>query len=112
MHLDDELKTILSSIETSLIQSGDVRVVARSRQDALADEIGRQNSAMFDASTAQSAGRQLGAQFFVTGRVTAVDERLSGKRRVQYSLFMQVLEVETGVLLWQNESTRTKAMRR
>ena len=111
-HMEDELLTILSSIETSLVNSGDVRVVARSRQEALIDEIGWEQGAAFDPATIQRLGRQLGAKYYVTGRVTSVDEKLSGVRRLQYSLFMQALEVETGELLWQNEATRTKQIKR
>ena len=111
-HMEDQLLTILSSIETSLVNSGDVRVVARSRQEALIDEIGWEQGAAFDPSRIQHLGRQLGAKFFVTGRVTSVDEKLSGVRRLQYSLFLQTLEVETGELLWQNEVTRTKQIKR
>jgi penicillin-binding protein activator len=111
-HLEDQLVTILSSIETSLVNSGEVRVVARSEQEALVDEIRRQGSGMFDQATAQRAGRQLGAKYFVTGRITGVDEKLSNTRRLQYSLFMQVLDVETGLVMWQNESTRSKQLKR
>ncbi len=111
-HMEDQLLTILSSIETSLVNSGDVRVVARSRQEALIDEIGWEQGAAFDPSRIQHLGRQLGAKFFVTGRVTSVDEKLSGVRRLQYSLFLQTLEVETGELLWQNEVTRSKQIKR
>lgn len=111
-HLDDQADTILSSIETSLVQSGDVRVVARSRQEELAREIRRQGGAMFDPASAQRAGRQLGAEYFLTGRITSVDEKLSGVRRLQYSLFLQMLEVETGLVAWQNEVTRSKQLKR
>jgi len=111
-HLEDQLLTILSSIETSLVNSGEVRVVARNEQEALADEIRRQGGAMFDPKTAQRAGRQLGAKYFVTGRITSVDEKLSNTRRLQYSLFMQVLDVETGLVTWQHESTRSKQLKR
>jgi penicillin-binding protein activator len=111
-HIEDQLVTILSSIETSLVNSGEVRVVARHDQEALVDEIRRQGGAMFDRATAQRAGRQLGAKYFVTGRITSVDEKLSNVRRLQYSLFLQVLEVETGLVKWQNEVTRSKEMKR
>ena len=111
-HLEDQLVTILSSIETSLVNSGEVSVVARSDQENLIDEIRRQGSPMFDTRTAQRAGRQLGARYFVTGRITGVDEKLSGIRRLQYSLFLQVLEVETGLVRWQNEVTRSKQLKR
>jgi penicillin-binding protein activator len=111
-HIEDQLVTILSSIETTFVNSGEVRVVARNEQENLADEIRRQNSSMFDPRVAQRAGRQLGASYFVTGRITSVDEKLSGVRRLQYSLFLQVLEVETGLVRWQHEVTRSKQLKR
>jgi penicillin-binding protein activator len=111
-HIEDQLVTILSSIETTFVNSGEVRVVARNEQENLADEIRRQGGSMFDPRTAQRAGRQLGAAYFVTGRITSVDEKLSGVRRLQYSLFLQVLEVETGLVRWQHEVTRSKQLKR
>ena len=111
-HLEDQMVTLLSSIETTFVNSGEVRVVARNEQENLADEIRRQSGSMFDPRTAQRAGRQLGAAYFVTGRITGVDEKLSGIRRLQYSLFLQMLEVETGLVRWQNEVTRSKQLKR
>jgi len=111
-HIEDSLVTVLSSIETSFVNSGAVRVVAHGDQEALADEIRRQGGAMYDRATAQRAGRQLGAKYFVTGRITSVDEKLANVRRLQYSLFLQVLEVETGLVKWQNEVTRSKQLKR
>ena len=48
--------------------------------------------------------------YLVTGKVFTTDERFEDERRVQYSLFMQVLDVETGEVLFQNKSTVTKAL--
>jgi hypothetical protein len=111
-HIDDQMLTLLSSIETALINTGDVRVVARASQEALAREIGIQHGSAFDPSTARSFGKQLGVQYFFTGKITSVDEKLSKMRRVQYSLFLQVIEVETGLIKFQNEVTRSKSMKR
>ena len=47
----------------------------------------------------------------VTGKLTAVDERLKKTRRVQYSLFLQVIEIESGRVRFQFESARTKALK-
>ncbi|MFK7897744.1 MAG: CsgG/HfaB family protein [Myxococcota bacterium] len=110
-HIEDQLNTMLSSIETSLVNTGDVRVVDRSTQDALVREIGVQQGAAYDPATAQRLGRQLGVQYFVTGKITSVDERLNKRKRVTYSLFLQVLEVETGLIEFQNEVTRTKQVK-
>ncbi len=111
-HIDDQMLTLLSSIETALVNTNEVRVVDRSSQEQLAREIGIQHGSDFDPSSAQRLGRQLGAQYFFTGKITSVDERLNKQRRVQYSLFLQVLEVETGLIRFQNEVTRSKALTR
>ena len=111
-HLGDQMLTLLSTLETSLVNSGDVRMVARSQQQALAREIGIQQGAIYDQASAQRLGRQLGAQYFLTGKVTSVDERLKKTRRVQYSLFLQVLEIETGLIKFQHEAARSKALKR
>ena len=110
-HLDDQLLTLLSSIETTLVNSGDVRVVSRQRQSELAREIGLQQGASFDPTTARKVGRQMGAQYFVTGKVTSVEEKIQSMRRVQYMLFIQVLDIETGLIKFQNESARSKALK-
>jgi len=110
-HLDDQMLTLLSSMETSLINSGDVSVVARDSQNALIREIGVQQGAAYDPRTAARVGRQLGARYFLTGKLTSVDERLQKTRRVQYTLFIQVLEIETGLVKFQNEASRSKALK-
>jgi hypothetical protein len=111
-HIDDQMATLLSSIETSLVNTGDVRVVDRARQESLIREIGMQQGAAFDPASAQRLGRQLGVQYFFTGKISSVDEKLSGVRRVQYSLFLQVIEIETGIIEFQNEVTRSKQVKK
>jgi TolB-like protein len=111
-HLDDQMLTLLSSMETSLLNSGQVQVVARESQAELAREIGIQQGAIYDQTKAARLGRQLGASYFVTGKLTNVDERLEKTRRVQYSLFVQILEIETGIVKFQYESARSKALKR
>jgi len=111
-HIEDQMLTLLSSIETSLVNTAAVQVVDRGSQEALAREIGVQHGAIYDPSKAQQLGRQIGAQYFVTGRITSVDEKLNKQHRVQYSLFLQILEIETGLIKFQNEVTRSKAVKR
>ena len=111
-HIEDQMSTLLSSIETALVNTGDVRVVDRARQEALVREIGLQQGTAFNPASAQRFGQQLGVQYFFTGKISSVDEKLSGLRRIQYSLFLQVIEIETGIIEFQNEVTRSKAIKR
>ena len=111
-HVDDQLHTLLGSIETFLVNSGSVGVVSRERQADLMREVRYQQSGDIDPSSAAQIGRQLGAKYYVTGKVGAVDEKLKKERRVQYSLFLQVIEVDTSLIRFQNETARSKAIRR
>ncbi len=49
-------------------------------------------------------------KYIITGKVFTTDEKFEKERRVQYYLFMQVLEVETGQILFQNKAALTKAI--
>jgi hypothetical protein len=110
-HVDDEMVTLLSSIETSLVNSGAVNVVSRERQSEMLAEIDYQNGTGMDPTTAAKIGRQLNAKYYITGKLGAVDERLKRTRRVQYSLFLQVIDVETSLIKFQHESIRSKAVK-
>ena len=111
-HLGDQLDTLLGSIETFLVNSGSVGVVSRERQAEMMREVRYQQSGDIDPASAALIGRQLGAKYYFTGKVGAVDERLKKERRVQYSLFLQVIEVDTSLIRFQNETARSKAIKR
>lgn len=110
-HIEDQMAALLSSIETYMVNSGDVRVVSRERQQKLVDELRLRQADIYDPETIGKFGRQLGAQYFITGKISSVEERLKKTRRVQYSLVLQVLEVETGLIVFQNEAARSKALK-
>lgn len=109
-HLDDQMLTLLSDMETSLLSSGVVSVVSRERQQEMIAEANLQNTADFDQAMAAGLGKQIGADYFITGKLQAVDERINKERRVQYTLFMQVIDVETSLLKFQTKSERTKGI--
>ncbi len=111
-HIDDQMNTLLASIETSLVNSGVVGVVSRERQEEMIREVVSQHSPDIDPSTAARVGRQLGARYYITGKLGAVDERLKKARRVQYSLFLQLIDVETSLIRFQKQSERSKAIKR
>lgn len=109
-HIDSGLSALISDIETSLINSGVVRVISHENQAALMEEIRQQSTDAFNPQQIAQWGQQIGARYFVTGKVFTTDERMSSERRVQYYLFLQVLEVQTGEILWQNKTSVTKAI--
>jgi uncharacterized protein (TIGR02722 family) len=109
-HIDSALQALISKIETALINGGHVSVISAQDQPELIERVRAQNSDAFDQSQIADWGQQVGARYFVTGKVYSVDERDDDGRRVQYFLFMRVLEAATGKILWQNEQSVTKAI--
>ncbi len=109
-HIDSSLDALISEIETTLVNAGHVRVISMMDQPKLVEEIKRQYSGAFDPTKVAAWGKQVGAKYIVTGKVFSNDERQAGERRVQYFMFIQVLDVETGDILFQHKSGLTKAI--
>jgi penicillin-binding protein activator len=109
-HIDSSLDALLGDIETTLVNGGHVRVISMEQQPKLVEEIKRQYAGAFDPSQVAVWGKQIGARYIVTGRVYSADERQSGERRVQYFMFIQVLDVQTGEVLFQHKTAVTKAL--
>jgi penicillin-binding protein activator len=109
-HVDSSLDALISDIETRLVNAGHVRVISMEQQPKLVEEIRRQYAGAFDQSQVAAWGKQVGARYIVTGKVYNTDERQSGERRVQYFMFIQVLNVETGEILFQHKTNVTKAL--
>ncbi len=109
-HVDSALDALISDIETTLVNAGHVRVISMDQQPKLVEEIRRQYAGAFDPSQTAAWGKQVGAKYIVTGKVYNTDERQSGERRVQYFMFIQVLSVESGEILFQNKTAVTKAI--
>jgi len=109
-HIDSALDALISDVETQLINAGHVRVVSVERQSQLMQEIRTQQTDSFNPAQVAEWGQQIGARYFITGKVFSTDERMKGERRVQYFMFMQVLAVETGEILFQNKTSVTKAI--
>jgi uncharacterized protein (TIGR02722 family) len=109
-HVEGSLDALIGDIETTLVNAGHVRVISMEQQPKLVEEIRRQYSQAFDQSQIAGYGKQVGAKYIVTGKVYSADERQSGERRVQYFMFIQVLSVETGEILFQHKTSVTKAL--
>ena len=110
-HIEPQLDTILNETETWLLESNVTRVIARSRQNEMIREVEGQHTAAFNPAHAAQYGKQLGAKFYITGKVSGNDERSSDMRRVQYFIYLQVIDVETSEIRFSAKSEITKAIK-
>jgi hypothetical protein len=110
-HIDPQLDVMLGETETWLAGSNVVRVISHERQADMIREVEGAQHPVFDPRHIPQYGKQLGVKYFVTGKVGAADERTAEARRVQYFIFMQVIDTETSEIRWQQKAYLTKALR-
>jgi TolB-like protein len=110
-HIDPQLDAMLSETETWLVNSGIVRVISHERQADMIRNVEGAQHPVFDPRHIPQYGKQIGVKYFVTGKVGASDERTEDARRVQYFIFMQVIDSETSEIRWQEKAYITKAIR-
>ncbi|WP_437481552.1 penicillin-binding protein activator LpoB [Sorangium sp. So ce1014] len=109
-HIDSQLQALLSDVETYMVKTTLVTVVSVERQQQMIAEIEKQHGGGFDPNHIAEYNRQLGAKYYITGKVFTSDERTEDERRVQYFMFMQLIEVATSAVAWQNRAAFTKAL--
>lgn len=110
-HIEPQLDTILNEAENWLLESNVVRVISRARQTQMIREVEGQHTAAFNPAHAAQYGKQLGAKYYITGKVSGNDERNEDMRRVQYFLYLQVIDVETSEIRFSAKSEITKAIK-
>ena len=109
-HIESQLNALLSDVETYMVESNLVTVVSVERQRQMIAEIEKQHGGGFDPAHVAAYNAQLGSKYYVTGKVFTADERAFGERRVQYFMFMQLIDVSTSAVLWQHKVEFTKAI--
>lgn len=109
-HIGSQLDALLSDAETYFVNAGFVRMISVERQKQMIAEIEKQHGGGFDPAHVAEYNKQIGAQFYFTGKVFASDQKAEGERRVQYFMFMQLIDVATSEILWQNKSSLTKGI--
>lgn len=111
-HIDSQLNALLSDVETFMVNSQLVTVVSVERQRQMIQELEKQHGGGFDPRHVAEYNKQLGAKYYITGKVFTSDERVEDQRRVQYFMFMQIIDVATSAVAWQNKASFTKAVLR
>ena len=109
-HVGGQLDALLADVETYMVNAGFVRMVSVERQKQMIAEVEKQHGGGFDPAHVAEYNKQLGAQFYMTGKVFASDQKAEDERRVQYFMFMQVIDVSTSEILWQNKTNVTKGI--
>ena len=107
-HIDSQLAAMLGDTEKWLANSQTVVVIDHSRQEQMIEQVQAQSRPAFNQRFVARYGQQLGIKYFITGEVHAADEMTMDARRVQYFLYMKVIEVATSAIRWEQKVSITK----
>lgn len=106
-HID--MKSMTDKIRTSLIKSGKFRFTEKSVREEIAGELEYQGeSGYVDASTARKKGRQIGAEYFLTGEITSRTQEVGKKKYIYYKANFNLVNIDTGIIDWSDEKELRK----
>ncbi len=109
---------ITDDIRLALIKSGEYRFINRKQRDNLADEADYQYAGFVAPEQRVNEGRQLGADYILSGTLRSIEKkqsrgwRLSKSELIYYSMNLELTNLETGEISWADnveiarESTR------
>lgn len=109
-HIDT--KALTEFIRDELINSGKVRFLNNQQRDQILAEIKYQNSGMVEAKTRKKAGRQIGADFMLSGSISSSVHTRDGLKTVTYQTALTLTNLETSEISWSGKKLIKKRFER
>ncbi len=101
-HID--MTSMTDKIRTAVIKSGRFRFTAKENRNEISDEMDFQNSSGFvDPATARTKGKQIGADYLLTGEISDRVQEVGDKKYVYYKATFNLVNIQTGLLDWTDD---------
>ena len=95
-HIDTVSMT--DKIRTSLIKSGKVRFVNKEERDTISDEYDYGAGGAVDAVTAKKKGKQVGADYILSGAMATNVQEVGNDKFIYYKLTMNLTSLESSTI--------------
>jgi hypothetical protein len=109
-HID--VLSLTNKIRTDLIKSGRFKFLNERLRREIAKEYEYQSSGYVDPETAKQKGRQIGADWMVSGHIASIRQPVGKKEIVYYKVTMEVTDIETSEIAWTDEVEVKKQFQR
>ncbi len=101
-HID--MKSLTDKVRVALVKSGRFRFTDKEVRAEIAEEVEFQSdSGYVDPDTARKKGKQIGAQFFLTGEITDRVQEVGKEKYVYYKCTFNLVNIDSGILDWTDE---------
>jgi uncharacterized protein (TIGR02722 family) len=102
-HID--MKSLTDKIKVAVIKSGKFRFTEKETRSEIAEEMQYQNDGGYvDPTTARKKGKQIGANYFLTGEITDRVQEVGSKKYVYYKCTLNLVNIDTGLLDWTDDT--------
>jgi penicillin-binding protein activator len=106
-HID--MKSLTDKIRVALIKSGKFKFTEKEARGEMAEELQYQGeSGYVDPSTARKKGKQIGANYFLTGEISDRVQEVGSKKYVYYKTTLNLINIDSGLLDWTDEKELRK----
>jgi len=109
-HID--MLSLSNKIRQHLIDSGRFRFLNKRLRKIIAKEYEYHGSGYVSPETAKLKGRQIGADWFISGHIAAIKQPVGRKEIVYYKTTMEVTNLETAEIVWADELEIKKKFKR
>jgi uncharacterized protein (TIGR02722 family) len=106
-HIDT--KGFTDKLDVALLKTGKVKLVNKDQRENVEKEVGYSESAKVDPAMRIQVGKQIGAEYMLTGRFSSIDRkepkeiRLRKGRLLYYQLTLELTSLTTNQIEWKDE---------
>lgn len=109
-HIDT--KALTEFMQDELINSGKVRFLNAEKRKQILEEIKYQNSGTTAEDSKKKLGKQIGADFMLSGAVSSSVHSQGGLKTVTYQTAMNLTDLETTEMIWSGKELIKKRFKR
>jgi len=109
-HID--MNALTDKIQVLLAKSGTLRLVNAKMRPAVAEEYNYEASGFVDPATAKKKGKQLGAQYLISGRIASIKQPVGRQEYVYYKAMLEMTDITTNIIAWTDDVEIKKHFRK
>lgn len=109
-HID--MKSLSDKIRTILFKSRKMAFINASLRPAVAEEYEYEAGGFVDPRTAKKRGKQIGADYLISGNIAAIKQPVGRQEIVYYKATLELTNLETNIIAWTDEVEIRKHFRK
>ena len=106
------VETFVDDIERAMINSGEIDFVASSTERSQVREERMDQELHSSAETRKAMGKEIGADYMLTGTLNSFTEQSGGTKNIQYQIDMTLISLKNNKKVWVGSQKHAKTVER